>query len=222
MPDPSLEKKKVSVKEVGVKGVLIHFWTYYKWWVIIPVLVIGIIFSLVSSYLKASRKAYLNIILVNARYESSDIVFADFAEHVGKELIIDSTYHAPTNDDSIDLSQEMIASMQKTISMITGGVVDVVITNARSITEYGQNGVRDLRTVLSADQIEQLREQDILYCIDFENEANVPVAINITGMERFEPAYNGNDEKHYLMLSAYSDKTEEEKLLLEYLFFNGQ
>ena len=32
MPDPSLEKKKVSVKEVGVKGVLIHFWTYYKWW----------------------------------------------------------------------------------------------------------------------------------------------------------------------------------------------
>lgn len=222
MPDPSLEKKKVSVKEVGVKGVLVHFWTYYKWWVIIPVLVIGIIFSLVSSYLKASRKAYLNIILVNARYESSDIVFEDFKQAVGKELIIDSTYHAPTNEDSIDLSQDMIASMQKTVSMITGGVVDVVITNSRAIKEYGENGVRDLRTVLSAEQLEKLEQKEVLFYLDFANESHVPAAIDITGMDRFEPAYNGNDEKHYLFLSAYSDKTEEEKRLLEFLFFDGQ
>jgi hypothetical protein len=39
-------------------------------------------------------------------------------------------------------------------------------------------------------------------------------------MEFFYPAYNGSEEKHYLMLSKFSSKTEEERLLIEYLFFS--
>ncbi|MBR2751950.1 MAG: hypothetical protein IKD90_12565 [Clostridiales bacterium] len=219
MPDPSLEKKKLNIKEVGIRGAIVHFWTYYKWWVIIPVICIAIITSLVTSYLSATRKAYLNIAMVNARYEGGKVVFAGFAEKVGKELIIDSTYHAPTNEDSIDVSQDMTISMQKLVTSISGGVVDVVVTNSRSIKEFGENGVRDLRTVLSPEQIAELERREILFYLDFEAEAHVPVAINVTGMKIFEPAYEGSEEKHYLFFSAFSDKTEEEKLLAEYLFF---
>ena len=39
-------------------------------------------------------------------------------------------------------------------------------------------------------------------------------------MEFFEPVYNGSEEKHYIMLSNFSEKKEEERLLLEYLFFS--
>ncbi|MBR3057438.1 MAG: hypothetical protein IKG93_05650 [Clostridiales bacterium] len=221
MPDPSLEKKKLNIKEVGVRGAIVHFWTYYKWWVIIPVIVIAIVVSLLTSYLQATKKAYLNIALVNARYDGGDAVFAGFSEQVGKKLIVNSTYHAPGNEDSIYYDQDMTASVQKLIASISGGVVDVVVTNARSIKEYGENGVRDLRTVLTAEQLQELETRQVLFYIDFASETNVPVAINVTGMPIFEPAYNGSEEKHYLFLSPFSDKTEEEKLLLEYLFFSG-
>lgn len=219
MPDPSLEKKKLNIKEVGVRGAIIHFWTYYKWWVIIPVIVIACVISLVSSYLKANKKTYLNVIMVNARYDGGPVVFDAYAKSIGQEITVDSTYHAPTNEDSTETNTDMIASMQKLVAQITGGVVDIVVTNARSIKEYGENGVRDLRTVLSPEQITKLEQQEKLFYLDFAAEAHVPVAINVTGMESFEPAYEGSEEKHYLFLSAFSDKTKEEKLLLEYFFF---
>ncbi len=219
MPDPSLEKKKLNIKEVGVRGAIVHFWTYYKWWVIIPVIVIICIFSLVNSYLKATRKTYLNVVMVNARYDGGPLVFAEYEQSIGQEITVDSTYHAPTNDQSIDVSTDLVNSQQKLISLLTSGVVDIVVTNARSIKELGQNGVRDLHTVLTDEQIAELEQRDMIYYMDFESEQHVPVAINVTGLESFEPAYSGSDEKHYMFFSPFSDKTKEEKLLAEYFFF---
>ncbi|MBO4474815.1 MAG: hypothetical protein J5750_07910 [Clostridiales bacterium] len=221
MPDPSVEKKKLNIKEVGIKGAIVHFWTYYKWWVIIPVIVIGVLGSMLYSYLSATKKAYLNIAIVNGRYESQDVLFQEYQQQIGKKFIIDSTFHAPTNEDSIAMTQDMTASVMKLDSLISGGVVDIVITNSRSIKEYGPNGVRDLRDVLTDEQIRELDSKEMIFYLEPEDgSASYPAAINITGLEYFEPAYAGSEEKHYLMLSACSEKKEEEKLLLEYLFFS--
>ena len=220
MPDPSLEKKKLNLREMGVKGAAIHLWTYYKWWVIVPVLVILAATSLIRSYIEGSKKAYLNIAMVNCDSQNVEDLFTPYSEKVGKEIVLEPTYFAPTNEDSINVSQEMIASNQKLTAKITGGVTDIVITNARMIQEYGENGLKDLRIVLDETQIKELEERGVLYYLDFESEAHVPVAINVTGMEFFEPAYHDSEEKHYLFLSAFTDKKEEEKLILEYLFFS--
>ena len=221
MPDPSLEKKKVSVKEVGVKGMIVHFWTYYKWWVIIPVIVIAVLTSMLLSYLSATKKAYLNIAIVNGHYEAEDTIFNEYEQKIGKEFIVDSTFHAPTNEDSIAMTQDMTASVMKLNSLISGGVVDIVITNSRQIKELGPNGVHDLRDILTEEQIRELEARDILFILEPEDGevASYPAAINITGMDYFQPAYEGSEEKHYLMISAVSEKKEEVKLLLEYLFF---
>ena len=220
MPDPSLEKKKLNIKEVGIKGAIVHFWTYYKWWVISPVIVIGVIVSMLHSYLSATKKAYLNIVLVNARYESADVLFEEYSQSIGEKLIVDSTFHAPGNEDSINMTQDMTASVMKLDALISGGVVDIVITNSRSIKEYGPNGVRDLREVLTSEQLKTLEEKEMIFYLSPEDGEKYPAAINITGMPFFEPAYEGSEEKHYLMLSKLSDKTEEERLLIEYLFFS--
>ncbi|MBQ0011426.1 MAG: hypothetical protein KBT07_01825 [Clostridiales bacterium] len=219
MPDPSLEKPKLDLKKMGFKKAVIHLWTYYKWWVIIPIIVLIIIGSFIHSYLTATKKGYLNIVLVNARYECSEVMFADYAEQIGEKIIVQSDYVVPDNDDSIDVSQEMIANQQKLVTSLTEGVIDICITNSRAISEYGENGVLDLRLVLSEEQIQDLEERDMIYYMDFEAEEHVPIAINVTGLPYFEPAYEGSEEKHYLFLSKYSDKYEEEKLLLEFLFF---
>lgn len=219
MPDPSLEKPKMNLKEMGFKKSVIHIWTYYKWWIIIPVIVIAIIVSFVNSYLKATKKAYLTIACVNARYESH-VIFDEYAESIGQEFNVDCTYHYPTNEDSLNVSQDMTNSMQKLVSLLTSDVVDVVITNSRSIKDFGKEGVRDLREVLSEEQVKELEDRGIIFNLKLEDGTSYPAAINITGMEFFEPMYNGSEEKHYIMLSNFSEKKEEERLFLEYLFFS--
>lgn len=221
MPDPSLEKPKMNLKEMGFKKSVIHIWTYYKWWIIIPVIVIAIIISFVTSYLKATKKAYLTIACVNARYESHT-VFDEYAESIGQKFSVDCTYHYPTNEDSLNVTQDTTNSMQKLASLLTSEVVDVIVTNARSIKDFGKAGVRDLKEVLSEEQLSELESRGIIFYLEPEDGERYPAAINITDMEFFYPVYNGSEEKHYIMLSNFSDKKEEEKLLLEYLFFSGK
>lgn len=219
MPDPSLEKPKLNLKEMGFKKSVIHLWTYYKWWVIIPVIVIAIIVSFVSSYLKATKKTYLTIACVNARYESNH-VFDEYAESIGQEISVDCTYHYPTNEDSTYYSQDMTNSIQKLVSLMQSEVVDIVFTNSRAIKEYGESGVRDLSEVLSKEQLDDLESRGILFHLELPYGRSYPAGINVTNLEFFDPVYNGSEEKHYLMLSKFSSKTEEEKLLIEYLFFS--
>ena len=45
MPDPSVEKPKLNMKEMGFKKSVIHLWTYYKWYAIIPLIIIYAIFQ---------------------------------------------------------------------------------------------------------------------------------------------------------------------------------
>lgn len=218
--DAHTDGEKLSFKEMGFKKSVVHLWTYYKWWVIIPLIAIVILGSFLNSYLNARKKGYLNIILANARYESSEYMFADYAEMIGEKILVDSDFVVPGNDDSVDVSTDMVADQQKMSTLLSEGVTDIFVTNARVIVDYGENGVLDLRKVLSAEQIADLENRGMLYYLDFENEAHVPVAINITDDPYFQAAYDGSDEKHYLFLSAFSDKYEEEKLLLEFLFFS--
>ena len=220
MPDPSLEKPKLNVKEMGFKKTVIHLWTYYKWFLIIPVIIIAIIVSFVSSYMKATRKTYLSIACVNARYESNH-VFDEYAESIGKEIVVDCTFHYPTNEDSTYYSQDMTNSIQKLVSLMQSESVDIIVTNSRAIKEYSKEGVRDLSEVLTQEQLDDLEARGMLFYLELADGTRYPAGINVTNVEFFDPVYNGSEEKHYLMLSVFSQKTEEEKLLLEYLFFSG-
>ena len=68
--------------------------------------------------------------------------------------------------------------------------------------------------------LKELKEKDrILYLTD-ESGNEVPCAILVTGMAMFEPAYSDSTEKHYLMVNPFSEKREETRLLIEYIFFS--
>ncbi|MBP5491289.1 MAG: hypothetical protein J6Y08_00410 [Clostridiales bacterium] len=218
MPDPSLEKQKLDFKKVGLKGAIIHFWTYYKWWAIIPIIVIVLAVYSITTYLKETKKAYLNIAMVNA-YEDGMDLFNDYAASIGKEIVVDTTYRHPTNDDPVTMTQAQAASVQKLAASMRSGLTDVVITNSRALKEYTYTCFIDLRDVLTEEQMAKLKAQDLLYYLPDDDGNEIPVGIYISDMEFFAPAYPDFPEKHYLVLSGYSDRKKEEKLLLEYLFF---
>lgn len=219
MPDPSLEKPKFSLRDMGFRKAVIHIWTYYKWYFIIPIIVIGVLLSMLNSYLKATRKEYLNIVLVNARYES-DTIFDDYAKSLGVRISVDSTFHYPTNEDGLTMSQDVASEVQKLAALVRSGVTNVLITNARSIKEFGQSGVRDLRQVLTESQFADLEARGMIYYLELEDGSSYPAGINITDVEFFKAAYEGSEEKHYLIISNWDEKIEEERKLLEYLFFS--
>ena len=218
MPDPSLEKKKLNIKEVGIGGAIVHVWTYYKWWIIIPVIVIGMIVYTVTSYMKETKKEYLKIAMVNAHQDGMDL-FIEYSKSIGHEVVVDTTYIHPTNDDSVYLNSDQTTSIQKLTTQYQSGLVDIMVTNSRAAQEYTERAFLDLREVLDESQMKQLEEEGLIYYLDSEEGETVPVGINVTGMEFFEPAYPGSEEMHYLFLSSFTDKKEEEKLILEYLFF---
>lgn len=220
MPDPSLEKPKLDIRKMGFAGTAVHLWTYYKWWLIIPVIVIVMIVYSITSYIKETKKAYLNIAMVNA-YEDGMDLFLDYSDSIGKEILVDTTYRHPQNEDPLMMTEQMSASVQKLATSIQDGIVDVVITNSRALKEYTYTGFIDLREVLSEEQMQALNERGMIYTLPDEDGNEIPVGIYISDMKFFEPAYPDFPEKHYLVLSAYSDKKKEEKLLLEYLFFSG-
>lgn len=219
MPDPSVEKPKLDLKKMGFKKSVIHLWTYYKWYAIIPLIIIFVIVSMIHSYLSETKKDYLNIAFVNAHQEADDI-FKDYEASIGKKIRVDSTFFAPTKDESIYVEPEMAASVQNLASLLRDGTTDVIFTNARSITEYGTDAVCDLSTLLSEEQMKELKEKDmILYLTDAEGK-EVPSAILISDLPMFTPAYSEAKEKYYFMFSAFSEKKEETRLLAEYIFFS--
>ncbi|MBP5186900.1 MAG: hypothetical protein J6040_07585 [Clostridiales bacterium] len=219
MPDPSVEKPKLNMKEMGLKKSVIHLWTYYKWYAIIPLIIIIVIVSMIHSYISETKKDYLNIAFVNAHQEADDI-FKDYEASVGKKIRVDSTFFAPKNDDSVYVEPEMAASVQNLASLLRDGTTDVIFTNARSIKEYGTSAVGDLRKTLSDAQLKELNDKDMILFLTDENGNEVPSAILVTGLPMFEPAYAESDEKHYLMINPFSEKKEETRLLVEYIFFS--
>ena len=218
MPDPSLEKKKLNFKEVGVRGTIVHLWTYYKWWAIIPLIVIIMVVYTIIAYRQETKKVYLKIAMVNAYQDGMDL-FVDYSKSIGHEVVVDTSYFHPTNEDSVYLTTDQATSIQKLATQYQSGLIDIMVTNSRAAQEYTERAFLDLRDVLDENEMKQLEEEGLIYYLESEEGEKVPVGINVTGMEFFEPAYPGSEEKHYLLLSSFSNKKEEEKLILEYLFF---
>lgn len=219
MPDPSVEKPKLNLKEMGFKKSVIHLWTYYKWYAIIPLIIIFVIASMIHSYISETKKDYLNIAFVNAHQEAEDI-FKNYASSIGKKIRVDYSFFAPKNNDSIYVDPEMAASVQNLAALLRDGTTDVIFTNARSIKEYGAEAVGDLRQLLSEDQLSTLKEKDMILYLEDDSGTEVPCGILVTGLAMFEPAYSESEEKHYFMYNPFSDRKEEIRLLTEYIFFS--
>ena len=219
MPDPSLEKKKLNIKEVGLKGAIVHFWTYYKWFAIIPAIVLGMLIYSICAYRQETKTYDLKIAMINA-HKNGILLFDAYSESIGHEVVVDTNYFYPTNEESIYIDTDMASSLQKLSSEFQSGLIDMMVTNSRCIKEYTTYAFRDLREILDADQLAQLEAQERVYYLESEEGESIPVGILVSGLDFFEPAYPGSEEKHYLVISKFTDKKEEEKLLMEYVFFS--
>ena len=178
VPDTALTKTK---KKIG------FFLDYYKWFIIIPAIVIVIAVVMITSYLSESKDRALELSIMNAAFEIPDIFYAvenDYVEYTGneidaKDIRIEYNFRYPNTDAGVvDFSQDEAVSSQKFNAMVIAGRVDVAITNTWVINAFSAtDSTLDLREIYDEDFLKRYEEK--IYYVKDSNGDKIPVAFYI-------------------------------------------
>lgn len=159
------KKEREAMKNGTPKQKLAYFWDYYKWHVIIGVIVLATAVSFI--YQAATRKSIaLYAMLLNATeynfMEDSSGNTSAFAEYAG----IDESKYDIMYDTSVQLgSVDDYTSAQKLMVYIAAAELDVIVSDSDTLTKYAyQENFHDLRQLLTEEQLAAY--QDSFYYID--------------------------------------------------------
>ena len=199
----------------NVKKSIGFFIDYYKWFVIIPAIIIVITIIMITSYLSESRERALELSIVNAKFEIPDLMYAvenDFIDYTGENItgkdiriVYDLQYPDTSGGDQV-FSQSENVSMQKFNASVIAGRVDIALTESWVVNDYSvTNATLDLREIFDEDFLKD-HEDKIYYARDASGE-KIPVAFYIDA-KIVKDAYP--DDAEPLAVSFDSAKHKEE------------
>ena len=88
----------------------------------------------------------------------------------------------------------------------------MLCTNTRAIDEYSVNGAFvDLRQICGEAFISEYA--DYIYYVN-----DIPIGIDVDASEILSTAYLDSDEKHYLVVTKFTDKVDRIEALIDYLY----
>ena len=199
----------------NVKKSIGFFIDYYKWFVIIPAIIIVITIIMITSYLSESRERALELSIVNAKFEIPDLMYAvenDFIDYTGENItgkdiriVYDLQYPDTSGGDQV-FSQSENVSMQKFNASVIAGRVDIALTESWVVNDYSvTNATLDLREIFDEDFLKD-HEDKVYYARDSSGE-KIPVAFYIDA-KIVKDAYP--DDAEPLVVSFDSAKHKEE------------
>ena len=166
------KEEREALKNGTPKQKLAYFWYYYKWHVIIGIVIIAMVSSFIYQFVNRKDTAF-NTVLLNAslldQMSSEQPKFiADFAEKEGIDLnTSDITFDTSIRivEDSMD--ETSVTSSQKLMVYVAANELDSMITDFDSFRKYANSSVfYDLRDVLTDEQIQAL--EPYFYYVDRE------------------------------------------------------
>ena len=160
------------------------FVDYYKWFVIIPAIIIVIAIVMITSYISESRERALELSIVNAKYEIPDLMYAvehDFIDYTGENItgndirIVYDLQYPDTSTGQEAFTQAENVSMQK---FNASGRVDAALTEFWVVNDYSvTDATLDLRELFDEDFLKD-HEDRVYYARDSSGE-KIPVAFYI-------------------------------------------
>lgn len=163
------------------------FVDYYKWFVIIPAIIIVITIIMITSYLSESRERALELSIVNAKYEIPDLMYAvehDFIDYTGENItgndirIVYDLQYPDTSTGQESFTQAENVSMQKFNASVVTGRVDAALTEFWVVNDYSvTDATLDLRELFDEDFLKD-HEDRVYYARDSSGE-KIPVAFYI-------------------------------------------
>ena len=212
----------------NVKKSIGFFIDYYKWFVIIPAIIIVITIIMITSYLSESRERALELSIVNAKFEIPDLMYAvenDFIDYTGENItgkdirIVYDLQYPDTSGGNQVFSQSENVSMQKFNASVIAGRVDIALTESWVVNDYSvTNATLDLREIFDEDFLKD-HEDKVYYARDSSGE-KIPVAFYIDA-KIVKDAYP--DDAEPLVVSFDSAKHKEEaRRFMEWLLSESE
>lgn len=150
------KQEREAVKNQTPKQKLAYFWDYYKWHVIIGIIVIIAAASLIHQMTTRKETAFYALMLNATEYnflEDTSVNTAAFAEYAD----IDENKYQIMYDTSVQIGTEAgddYNSAQKLMVYIAAGELDVMVSDSDSLLKYAYQGqFQDLRDFLTEEQL---------------------------------------------------------------------
>lgn len=204
-PDTKLTR---VLKSIG------YFWDYYKWFVIIPTVIILIVVVFIDSYRKENRDFVLRIAIANETnvYDTLNTIDDEYPTYRGIDVTktpirIDYEFEYPKDRMvATNLSQSQVANMQKFNAMVVGGKSDVVISNTWLLDDYSVNkNMVDVYEVFDEEFVKE--NEDRIYWYIGEGGERIAVGFFVGDCEFLEEFANG--EPAVISIFANAENTEE-------------
>ena len=192
------KEEREALKNGTPKQKFSYFWYYYKWHMIISVIIIGMLVSFIYQYVNRKDTAF-NAVLLNASLldqmssEQPDFI-TDFAEKEGIDLNTgDITFDTSIRivEDSMD--ETSVTSTQKLMVYVAANELDSMITDFDSFQKYANSSLfYDLRDALTEEQIQAL--EPYFYYVDREVVLAIEAANDDLNTD-YTPEYPDPDRK---------------------------
>ena len=175
---------KETIRPMPWKKKLEHLWEYYKWVLVVLIVVGFILFIAITGYRNARVEGLLYGEIVNLSFDmpALDYLSDDFLEYLGgvegdqkvsvfmSNLVVgeDSTYN------------NYYAPLMRTSSEISNHQLDYVLVDSPTLATYFENEFfLDLRELFTAEELAQM-EDVLVYVLYEETGERIPMAINVT------------------------------------------
>lgn len=162
------KEEREALKHGTPKQKFTYFLDYYKWYVIIAVIVVIIGIYTVREIMNRKDTALYTCLLNTIELEPAEQYNADFAETIDLDtenyrLIFD----ASTWIDINSMDENTVANSQKLMAHLAAGELDIMITDSDSITNYAyQDSFLSMEELLSPEQYEKYKP--CFYYIDLK------------------------------------------------------
>ncbi|MBR2276073.1 MAG: hypothetical protein IJ873_08455 [Lachnospiraceae bacterium] len=225
------KEQKEHLKRMNPREKTAYLWTYYKWYLIGFICILGFILFLIRDISYGSKPSYLNVIVMNASpdFDPKEALIPDLTEYAGidpkeSRINIDTSMYI---GDSPGATQITMGSEQKLLALYAAGEADVLIAPESVIEHYLQAGLfMDPSAVLSPEALRKLQAKG------FEPDLRLK---SDTISEETAVSDHGNEEKageeetvclgidvsnsRYLKsLGIYNDSNEDEDMSIIFVF----
>lgn len=166
------KEEREALKNGTPKEKLAYFWYYYKWHVIIGIVVIAMVISFIHQFTTRKEDAFTAVML-NVSALDQTVELPEFASDFAQKEGIDLNTESMTFDTSIrivddgSMDEVSVTSNQKLMVYMAANELDTMITDQDSFQKYANSSVfYDLRELLTDEQVTALKPY--FYYVDRE------------------------------------------------------
>lgn len=213
------QELKDTLRPMPWKKKLEHLWEYYKWVLVVLVVVAAILYIAIVGYSNARVEGLLYGEIVNLNFDMEGVEYlsTDFLEHLdgveGDQKV--SVYMSNLivgNDSTYD---NYYAPLMRTSSEITNGTLDYLVADSAALTCYFHEEIlMDLRELFTEEELAQIGD-NLVYVLYEETGEKIPMAINVTD-SAFVTNRITHDTTVYLCFVAGTERTETCKIFYDY------